>query len=64
MSQQHSKNPDLGAAFTGLIGGAIFIGVILYAIVLWTNSHFAGEKEAHKTGVLTTPVAAEFVVVA
>lgn len=50
MSEQHSKNPDLGAAFFGLIGGALFIGIILYVIVVWTNSHFEAEKAAHKAG--------------
>lgn len=35
---------DTGAAFAGLIGGAIFIGAILYGIVLWTNDRFAGHK--------------------
>jgi hypothetical protein len=64
MSQEHSKNPDLGPAFVGLIGGAAFIGVILYAIVLWTNSHFAAEKEAHKAGAMLTPAAAAYVTVA
>ena len=37
---------DMGAAFTGLIGGAILVGAILYAIVLWTNAQFAGHGEA------------------
>lgn len=64
MSQEHSKNPDMGAAFVGLIGGAVFIGVILYAIVLWTNAHFAAEKAEHKEGAMRPPVAAEYRVVA
>ena len=34
----------MGAAFAGLIGGALFIGAILYSIVLLTNRHFANEK--------------------
>ena len=33
---------DKAAAFTGLIGGAIFIAAFCYAIVLWTNSKFEG----------------------
>lgn len=39
----HSKHgSDTGAAFVGLIGGALFIGVLLYAIVMWTNTLFEG----------------------
>ena len=41
---QASAGSDMGAAFVGLIGGALFIGAILYGIVLWTNAHFASEK--------------------
>ncbi len=42
---------DKGAAFVGLIGGAIFIGAVVYALVVWTNSlhaeHEAGAEEEH-----------------
>jgi hypothetical protein len=38
----------MGAAFTGLIGGTIVIGLVLYGIVLWTNSIFAGHKAEAK----------------
>jgi hypothetical protein len=38
----HAHGSDKGAAFIGLIGGAVLIGAILYGIVLWTNSLFAG----------------------
>lgn len=51
MAGQHTKstqNTDLGAGFMGLIGGAIFIGAILYGIVLWTNAKFASHGEATK----------------
>lgn len=52
-STQHDKNPDMGAAFMGLIGGAIFIGAILYGIVVWTNSKFASHgAEAKHTSAL------------
>ncbi len=52
-STQHDKNPDMGAAFMGLIGGAIFIGAILYGIVVWTNAQFAGHAaEAKPTSAL------------
>lgn len=42
------------AAFLGLIGGALFIGVILYSIVLLTNSRFKNEAGEKKTGSLIT----------
>lgn len=40
----HSKqgSSDTGAAFVGLIGGALFIGIIVYVIVLLTNKKFEG----------------------
>lgn len=60
--QDHGS--DTGAAFTGLIGGAVFIGLILYGIVLLTNRKFEGEHGAaaaeHKaavTSVIGVPVA-------
>ena len=40
------------AAFAGLIGGALFIGAILYGIVLLTNSQFKKEEGEKKTGSL------------
>ena len=40
----------MSAAFMGLVGGALFIGVVLYGIVLWTNNHFSGEAGEKKTG--------------
>ena len=43
----HSHGSDTGAAFAGLIGGSLFIGAILYAIVVLTNRHFEQEKAAH-----------------
>lgn len=53
MAHQHSKPAsDMGAAFTGLILGSVFIGAILYGIVLWTNSHFEAEKAEHKAGAV------------
>ena len=33
---------DKPAAFAGLIGGAIFILIVCYAMVMWTNSLFEG----------------------
>jgi len=51
MSHGHSNGgSDMGAAFVGLIGGSIFIGAILYGIVILTNNHFEKEAAAHKAG--------------
>ena len=53
----------MGAAFFGLIGGALFIGAILFGIVVLTNRHFAnekaegGEKGGAKTSLVSSPVA-------
>ncbi len=50
MSASHSPAPsDRSAAYTGLIGGAILVFVILFATVKVTNARFAaehGEKHA------------------
>ena len=43
-SHTTAHGSDQGAGFTGLIVGAIFVGAILYSVVLLTNHHFAGEK--------------------
>ncbi len=48
MSEHYSSGgSDMGAAFAGLIGGAVFIGAILFGIVVLTNQHFEKEKAAH-----------------
>lgn len=44
MSTHAKKGTDTGAAFMGLIGGALFIGAILYGTVFLTNKHFEKEK--------------------
>lgn len=49
----------MSAAFAGLIGGALFIGAILYGIVLWTNNHFENEAGEKKTGAIEAPSASE-----
>ena len=47
MSASHSPAPsDRGAAYTGLIGGAIVIFVILFATVKLTNAQFAAQHGA------------------
>jgi hypothetical protein len=40
----HAHAPDKRAGFIGLIGGVIVLTLFMYAIVLWTNSRFAGHK--------------------
>ncbi len=55
MAHDHSKGgSDIGAAFAGLIGGALFIGAIMYGIVVLTNNHFAKEKGEKAEAVVTT----------
>ena len=55
MSESHAgPGKDMGAAFTGLLLGAVFIGAILYGIVLLTNSHFAKEKAGEKKTALVS----------
>ena len=34
---------DMRAAFIGLILGAVVLGALLFGIVKWTNSRYAGE---------------------
>ena len=43
---QHDHKADARAAFMGLIFGAITLLVIMYGIVQWTNSRFAGHAAA------------------
>lgn len=62
MSHEHSKGgSDMGAAFAGLIGGSLFIGAILYGIVLLTNNHFKSEAGEKKTGAVATSVSGRLV---
>lgn len=37
---------DRKAAFTGLIGGAILVLVMVFGLVKWTTTQFAGHNEA------------------
>ena len=46
---------DKGAAFLGLIGGLVFVIVVAYAVVVWTNGRFEG----HQAGGAGAPPAAE-----
>jgi hypothetical protein len=52
MSDQHHPS-DRGAAYTGLILGAIALAITVYTIVLLTNRHLEGAESA-KAGA-TTP---------
>ena len=40
---EHPHVSDRQAAYTGLILGAIAIGITVYSIVLLTNKHLEGE---------------------
>jgi hypothetical protein len=42
-----SHGSDKGAAFAGLIGGAIFIGAVVYGLVVWTNKKFDAHEGDH-----------------
>lgn len=44
MSHAVHHPEDKGAAFTGLIGGLVFVGAVMVGITLWTNAKFAGHK--------------------
>lgn len=37
---------DKKAAFTGLIGGAILVLVMVLGLIQWTNAQFAGHETA------------------
>ena len=37
---------DKKAAFTGLIGGAILVLVMVLGLIQWTNTQFAGHETA------------------
>jgi hypothetical protein len=54
MSTHTKGGTDTGAAFAGLIGGSLFIGAILYAIVVFTNRHFEQEKAHAAPGAAAT----------
>ena len=45
--------PDKGAAFTGLVVAAVFLFVVVFSIVKWTNGRYAHE------GAEGAPAAAE-----
>ncbi|MBI1809396.1 MAG: hypothetical protein HYR75_05805 [Gemmatimonadetes bacterium] len=45
----HTHESDRSAAFTGLIVGAIALGILLYGIVRWTNARYAKDEVAKPT---------------
>ena len=60
MSSPH-RSSDKGAAFLGLIIGALSIAVLLVGIVAWTNSRYAaheGGTPAASTPAASTPAQA------
>jgi hypothetical protein len=52
MSEQHHAT-DRSAAFTGLILGAVALGLLLYGIVRVTNARYAAGEGARKTASST-----------
>lgn len=44
MSGGHAQASDRGAAFTGLIVGAVVLLIMVLAIVAFTNRQFAGHS--------------------
>jgi len=53
MGGHTQQGSDKAAGFTGLIGGAILIGAIMYGIVLWTNKQFEGHKAEKKAAAVS-----------
>jgi hypothetical protein len=50
----HDVSHDKGAAFVGLFGGLIVLGALMYAMVLFTNSRFAGHSAGGATPAAAT----------
>jgi hypothetical protein len=45
---------DKKAAFVGLVGGVALIGALVYGMVLWTNTRFAGHEGGEKAAAAST----------
>jgi hypothetical protein len=58
MSSSHSHESDKGAAFLGLIGGAIFIAIVVVALVKWTNARFDAHEGGHAGAAMPAAVVA------
>ena len=54
MTSTH-RSSDKGAAYLGLIIGALTIAVMIVAIVAWTNSRYAGHERAESTAPAEAP---------
>ena len=54
MSTHPKSGSDTSAAFAGLIGGGLFIGLILWGIVIITNRQFEGHAAGAKPAAATT----------
>jgi Ca2+/Na+ antiporter len=54
-----SHGSDKGAAFAGLIGGAIFIACVVYGLVVWTNNRHASHEEAAEGEHASVPIVVE-----
>jgi len=46
MTQHQAHGSDRGAAYRGVILGAIVLGILLVTIVRLTNAHYAGSEGA------------------
>lgn len=57
MAGHENHGSDLPAAYAGLIGGALFIGAIMYGIVVWTNGIFASHaaEKSHAAVTASAP---------
>src|ERR1035437_10851404 len=53
---EHQHPSDRKAAYTGLIFGAIMLGILLYGIVFLTKKHYEG-REGAKPAAGSTPEA-------
>ncbi len=62
MSHSPSHGSDKGAAFAGLIGGAIFIAIVVYALVVWTNNLFDSHEGEHAETAAVSAVGAGYAV--
>ncbi len=51
------RGSDKPAAFAGLIGGAIAIFAVCYALVLWTSARFEGHTPGRPNATHAAPAA-------
>jgi len=53
MSHTPHNPADKGAAYAGLVVGAVVLFVLLFGIVKLTNRHYAGESAEHAPAAAT-----------